>query len=122
MIWKTSLSPRIGIIHATNRRNYSLNLDFADLFKPLLVDRMIFSLINTHQIKKEKHFEKTKDAGIYLNREGKYVFLNAFEEKLQSRISVDKQEYSYRQLVERELKLYQKYIRYDERYTPYKHY
>lgn len=30
-IWKTALDPRIGIVHATTERDYSLNLDFADL-------------------------------------------------------------------------------------------
>ena len=32
IIWKTSLDPRIGVVHATNRRSHSLNLDFADIF------------------------------------------------------------------------------------------
>lgn len=30
-IWKTTLDSHIGIVHATTERDYSLNLDFADL-------------------------------------------------------------------------------------------
>ena len=42
---RTSLDIRIGIIHAAGTRPESLNLDLADLFKPILVDRTIFTLI-----------------------------------------------------------------------------
>lgn len=41
-IMKTHLDPRIGYLHATNSRKFSLNLDISELFKPLFVDRCIF--------------------------------------------------------------------------------
>ena len=50
MIWKTSLESRFGIVHAASRRETSLNFDFADLFKPIIVDRIIFTLVKKHQI------------------------------------------------------------------------
>ena len=40
-------------MHETNERAFSLNLDIAEIFKPLLVDRAIFSVINRGEIKKE---------------------------------------------------------------------
>ena len=43
---KTSLDIRIGFVHFTTNRSQSLNLDLADIFKPIIVDRVIFSLIN----------------------------------------------------------------------------
>lgn len=49
IIWKTALDSRIGVLHAANRRHYSLNLDFADVFKPIIVDKLVFSLINKGQ-------------------------------------------------------------------------
>lgn len=69
-IWKTPLEPRIGMVHATNRRAHSLNLDFADIFKPIIVDRVIFTLINCKQIRLEEHFEKTEEGGVYLSKAG----------------------------------------------------
>ena len=122
MIWKTSLNPRVGVVHATNKRNYSLNLDFADLFKPILIDRIIFSLINKHQIKSKTHFEITKEGGVYLNKEGKYIFLNAFEYKMQSKIVRNNKEYTYRRIIEMEIREYQRFVDFDEKYKPYKHY
>jgi CRISPR-associated protein Cas1 len=45
-IYRTHLDPRIGYLHESNFRRFSLNLDVSEIFKPILVDRAIFSLIN----------------------------------------------------------------------------
>src|SRR5215208_7941785 len=50
-IHRTHLDPRIGFLHTTNRRRYTLNLDVAELFKPLIVDRVIFTLVNRSVLK-----------------------------------------------------------------------
>ena len=126
LIWKTSLDPKIGVIHATNRRNYSLNLDFADLFKPVVVDRTIFSLINRHQIKAETHFRDTGKKGVLLNQEGKRLFLDALEQKLDSRVSgkgySKGRRLTYRQLMVSEIEAFQRLVRDGETYKPYKYY
>ena len=36
-IYKTHLDPRIGFLHETNFRRFSLNLDIAEIFKPIKV-------------------------------------------------------------------------------------
>src|SRR5690606_33465585 len=38
-IYKTHLDPRIGFLHTTNFRRFTLNLDIAEIFKPIIVDR-----------------------------------------------------------------------------------
>ena len=121
-IWKTSLDPRISIVHASNRRNYSLNLDFADIFKPVIVDRVIFTLINCQQIKKDDHFEKNENGGIYLNKAGKKIFLEEFGEKLGTEIAIKGKTYTYRKLMEQEVRQYFKFVIYGEEYRPYKYY
>lgn len=45
-IYKTSLDIRIGYLHASNARKQSLNLDLADIFKPIIIDRTIFTIIH----------------------------------------------------------------------------
>lgn len=42
-IYKTHLDPRIGFLHTTNFRRFTLNLDIAEIFKPIIVDRIIFT-------------------------------------------------------------------------------
>ncbi len=86
------------------------------------IDRIIFSLINKHQIKPEIHFEVTDEGGVYLNKEGKYIFINAFEEKLQRKIVYDSHEYTYRRVIEMEIRKYQRFVDCDVKYKPYKHY
>jgi len=49
-IYNTHLDPRIGYLHSTNNRRFTLNLDVAELFKPIIVDRIIFTLINCNSI------------------------------------------------------------------------
>jgi CRISPR-associated protein Cas1 len=45
-IYQTQLDPRIGYLHSTNERRFTLNLDVSEIFKPIIVDRTIFSLLN----------------------------------------------------------------------------
>ncbi len=120
-IWKTPLDPRISIVHATTSRSYSLNLDFADLFKPVVVDRVIFSLVNLLQIQKSLHFEK-EDSGItYLNKTGKRIFISEFEDKLKDKIKVKDRNYTYKQLIEEEIHKFQRFLMNNENYKPYKY-
>ena len=119
-IWRTTLDPRIGIVHSTNRRSASLNLDFADVFKPILVDRTIFTLINCHQIKLDD-FEQ-KESGVYLSDNGKRIFIKAFQNKLQQKLILKGKEYTYRRLLEQEIRDYQNAVLHQDKYRPYKYY
>ena len=120
-IQKTSLDIRIGFIHATNRRNQSLNLDIADLFKPLIVDRAIFTIINRHMIHASEHFEKTEDGGIYLNKEGKQVFINEFENKVYQKQTEENQPRTYDTRIREEIQKIFRFVCYDEKYKPFKY-
>lgn len=61
-IYNTHLDPRIGFLHTSNHRRFTLNLDMAEVFKPILVDRVIFTLVGKRIIS-AKHFDK-KSGGI----------------------------------------------------------
>ncbi len=122
IICKTSLDPKIGVVHATNRRSYSLNLDFADLFKPVVVDRVIFSLANRHEIRPESHFHTGEKGGILLNAEGKKLFVERLEQKLDARAAGKGKGVTYRQLMADEVAAFQRLVRNGETYKPYKYY
>lgn len=55
-IYKTQLNPRISYLHEPSERRFSLCLDIAEIFKPIIGDRLIFSMLNKKQIT-EKDFE-----------------------------------------------------------------
>ena len=120
MLWKSTLDPKVGVIHSSQTRAYSLHLDFADLFKPIIVDRVIFSLINKKQIRIE-HFEKYGGDGVYLTDQGKKIFIKAFEAKMNQKQVKEDIELSYQQLIQNEIHHYQDFIQYDQVYKPYKY-
>ena len=120
-IFKSSLDIRIGIVHAANQRYFSLNLDFADVWKPIIVDRIIFSLVNCLQIKTNEHFERKED-GVYLNKDGKRLFIEEFEKKMQDELVVKGKKYTYKRLIENDVFGYQRYVMTRESYKPFKYY
>ena len=117
-IYRTHLDPRIGYLHETNQRSFSLNLDLAEIFKPIVVDRVIFSLINKNQIQL-KHFEEDIDY-TYLNEKGKQIFIQTYEEKLNTTIKYKNLgKVSYRKLIRLECyKLYKHFFG-EEIYKPF---
>lgn len=120
-IWRTSLDSRIGVVHAANRRHYSLNLDFADIFKPIIVDRVIFTLINKGMLDDDS-FVTNLDGSVYLSGSGKKLFIEAFQTKMYSKLKKDGKQFTYNQIVEREIRNYQSYVREKKKYQPYKYY
>ena len=49
-IYKTQLNPTISYLHEPSDKRFSLCLDLSEVFKPLIVDRTIFSLLNKNMI------------------------------------------------------------------------
>lgn len=45
-IYKTGLNPTISFLHEPGKSRFSLSFDIAEIFRPILVDRLIFYLIN----------------------------------------------------------------------------
>jgi CRISPR-associated protein Cas1 len=118
-IYSTHLDPRIGYLHQTNTRSFSLNLDIAEIFKPVIVDRTIFYLVNKNIIKKN-HF--SSEIGLcYLNETGKRIFVNYFENKLKSTIKHRKlnRKVSFQNLIKLECYKLIKHLISDEVYEPF---
>lgn len=118
-IYKTHLDPRIGYLHSTNFRRFTLNLDVAEIFKPIIGDRVIFTLINKDIIKPQ-HFE-TKFSGIVLNEKGREIFVKEMEERMKSTFEYKKlgRHVSYRDLIRLELYKIEKHLIGEEEYLPF---
>lgn len=118
-IYKTHLDPRIGFLHATNFRKFTLNLDVAEVFKPIIVDRVIFTLLGRNIIKDED-FEKTT-GGLLMKEKAKKDFVQEFENKLRTTIKHRKlgRNVSYRSLIRMELYKLQKHLMSEENYQAF---
>jgi len=119
-IFRTHLDPRIGYLHETNFRRFTLQLDVAEVFKPVLVDRTIFRLVNRKTIQK-KHF-KGIPGGIYLNGTGRKIFIQAWEETLRRTLHHPrlKRKVSYRRLLRLELYKLEKHFVEGSEYRPFR--
>jgi len=100
-IYKTHLNPTISYLHEPGERRFSLALDISEIFKPLIVDRIIFRVLNKGMIE-EGDFESVGEAGgVYLGEGGRKVFIQEFEKQLQTTVQHRrlKRNVSYRQLI-----------------------
>lgn len=118
-LYKSSLDIRIGFLHATNKRMESLNLDIAEVFRPLLVDRIVFSAINLREIDPSS-FIREDNGGIYLNENGKRIILRKFYEKLNSTLLIDGKHFSYAMLIQTEIQKLTKSIKTGEKYKAFR--
>ncbi len=78
-IYNTYLDPTISYLHEPLERRFSLTLDLAEIFKPIIVAKTIFKLVNKKIITKN---DFRKEVGYYLNTEGKKKFIKEYEELL----------------------------------------
>ena len=82
-IYRTHLDQRISFLHEPSERRFSLSLDISEAFKPVIVYRTIFDLVNNRKIRVSKHFDKKLNYCL-LNEEGIKIFIEAFETRIES--------------------------------------
>jgi CRISPR-associated protein Cas1 len=119
-IYRTQLNPAISYLHEPGERRYSLSLDIAEIFKPVIADRMIFKLLNSKQIQ-ENHFEERLN-GCYLKENGRKVIVEDFDSRLKTTIKHRTlgKEISYRRLIRLECYKLIKHLAGDKDYEPFK--
>jgi len=98
-IYNSQLNPTISFLHEPGFRRYSLALDVSEIFKPILVDRLIFKLCNRRELRPQ-HFDFIDNA-CFLSDSGRKIFVKAWEVRLQQTIQhrTLKRPVSYRYLI-----------------------
>jgi CRISPR-associated protein Cas1 len=120
MIYHTQLNPTISFLHQPGERRYSLALDLAEIFKPVLADRLIFSLLNKRQVQ-ESDFDTNLNKCM-LKESGRKKVVKAWDEKLNETIQHRSlgRNVSYKHLVKLECYKLAKHILEIEEYYPFK--
>jgi len=118
-IYQTRMNPMISYLHEPYERRFSLSLDIADVFKPVIVDRLLFSLV-LKGIIQPKHFRKSENA-CYLNNEGRRLFLAHFDKRLRETIHLKEQKknVSYKRLIRLEIYKLMKHVSGEKEYEPF---
>lgn len=119
-IYKTQLNPTISYLHSPGDRRFSLCLDITEIFKPLIVDRMIFSLLNKNMISED---DFAKDSNFYyLKDKGRKKILEEYEKKLNQTITHKelKRDVSYQTLIKLECYKLIKHLLGDKKFDGFK--
>jgi len=114
---KTHLDLTLSFVHAPTQTRASLSLDLAEIFKPVVADKIIFNMVN-HKMFGDGDFNETEGMCL-LTESGRRKVVDAFRDKM------DREEISelrgYRALILRECFRIQAHILGMEKYIPYVH-
>jgi len=117
---QTQLNPTISYLHSPGERRYSLALDLSEIFKPLLVDRVIFKVLNKQMLSHSDFDSKINK--VILKEKAKKKFVQAFEDRLSETIlhrGLNKK-VSYKHLIKLEAYKLQKHLLGIDEYKPFK--
>ncbi len=119
-LYRTQLDPTISFLHEPGYRRYSLALDIAEIFKPIILDRMIFSMINKNELCAQDTEKKLNYC--YLKDKGRMKFLRKYDDRLKTTVKHKKlnRHVSYKRLVRLECYKIVKHILGEEKYTGFK--
>ncbi|MTI46536.1 MAG: type I-B CRISPR-associated endonuclease Cas1 [Firmicutes bacterium] len=120
-IYRTHLDQRISFLHEPSERRFSLSLDISEAFKPVIVYKTIFELVNNRKLKVSKHFDRKVNYCL-LNEEGRKIFITAFEERLESVFKHPKlkRKVSYRTAIKLDCYKLIKHIMEDKEFIPFR--
>lgn len=119
-IYRTHLDQRISFLHEPSEGRFSLSLDICEVFKPVIVYRTIFDLVNNRRLQVEKHFDKRVNYCL-LNEEGRKVFVEAFENRMETVFEHAglKRKITYRTAIKLDCYKLIKYILEDKPFVPF---
>ncbi len=98
-IYVTQLNPTISFLHEPGERRFSLALDIAEIFKPIIADKIIFKLINKEMLD-ETDFDQQMNF-CYLTEKSRKKVIQDFDEKMETTLMHRrlKRNVSYRTLI-----------------------
>lgn len=119
-IYRTQLDPTISFLHEPGARRFSLALDLAEVFKPILADRLLFKLLNNRQLS-DRDFAQDLNC-CYLKESGRKIVLKEWDARLQTTIEHRrlKRRVSYERLIRLECYKLVKHLTGVEPYTGFR--
>jgi len=115
-IYHTNISPIISYIHEPTENRYSLVFDISEIFKPLIVDRLLFRIINEKIITSD---DLTNDNSL-LEASVKNIFKIWDKEIMKTFYHRELKRYvNYRELIRLELYKLEKHFMGEEKYNPF---
>jgi len=117
-IYNTQLNPTVSFLHEPLERRFSLSLDISEIFKPIIVDRVILKLVNKNMLSDDSFEGSLGD--MLLSESGRKLFLKEYDDRLGRTIKhrdLDRK-VSYKRLIRLELYKLCKHFLGDKEYDP----
>ncbi len=120
-IYHTHLNQSISFLHSPREGRFSLSLDLCEVFKPIIVFKTIFELVNKKKLQVTKHFDKSLNYAL-LNESGKKIFIEAFETRINESFMHPKlkRKTTYKSAIRYDAYKLIKYIVEDQEFKPFK--
>lgn len=110
----TGLDPFVGYLHAERPNRPALALDLMEEFRPIMADRLAFTLINRRQID-ARDFIKREGGAVEITSEGRRKIITAYQTRKQDTLThpLLQQEFRYGQLYLVQARILARYLRGD---------
>ncbi len=120
-IYRTHLNQSISFLHSPREGRFSLSLDLCEVFKPIIVFKTIFELVNKKKLQVVKHFDKSLNYAL-LNESGKKIFIENFENRINESFMHPKlkRKTTYKSAIRYDAYKLIKYIVEDQEFKPFK--
>lgn len=118
-IYRTGLLPSVGFLHSPGENRLPLSFDLAEIFKPVIVDKTIFKLVNKDLLSESDFFIK---GGMYRMKDNiKKIFIENLENRLKATIVNEqlKRSTSYKTIIRLECHKLINFLRDKEEYIPF---
>lgn len=112
------MNPSVSFLHEPSDRSFSLSLDIADVFKPVIVERVISKLVKNRMM--DHGMFEERDGGVYLNNQGRKIFLEAYRDKMESTAKLNGRYVSYSTMIEMECQKLRDHIMGDGEYHSFR--
>lgn len=111
MVVGVGLDPLLGVLHRERYGRFSLVLDLMEEFRPILVDQLVVSLVNTKQMRKSDFVEAIDGAYVFKDR-GKKRFITRFRDRLMTQHyhPLLKSSVEYMRIIEAQVRIFAKCV------------
>ncbi|NJN68134.1 MAG: CRISPR-associated endonuclease Cas1 [Chloroflexaceae bacterium] len=109
LVCAVGLDPAVGVLHQPGFGKPALALDLVEEFRPIIVDSVVITMLNTGQIGQD---DVVEELGMFrLGDEARKAFLTRLEERLNTTVQhpVFGYKTSYRRCIELQVRLFAKY-------------
>lgn len=109
-VYHTHLNPSISYLHEPFERRFSLVLDIAEIFKPIISERILLRSINLKMLNPITDFEDQK--GVFLSKIGRKKIIKEFDDEINKTIKfrTSNKKVSIRELIRIELYKLEKHL------------